>query len=119
VTRQNHGDVAWFRNIKISQAGLARRLNLRTEMPAAIPGTPPALLYGIEAPVKAAALPVGEFNRSHLAAGQPRRALVNGVRMEARWSVAPHIYELLSKQPKKLCPVTLQNHVSAPAGRDW
>jgi hypothetical protein len=77
------------------------------------PGAPPALLYSIEAPVKAAALPVGEFNRSHLATGQPRRALVNGVRMEARWSVAPHIYELLAKQPKKLCPVTLQNHGNA------
>jgi hypothetical protein len=85
-------------------------------------------LYGIEAPLQAAALPVGEFNHSRiLLRGNHVEHWLNGVRvvdgaldspealsrMEARWSVAPHIYELLSKQPKKLCPVTLQNHGNA------
>jgi hypothetical protein len=30
--------------------------------------------------------------------------------IQARWGTAPHVYELLAKQPKKSCPISLQNH---------
>jgi hypothetical protein len=30
--------------------------------------------------------------------------------IQTRWSAAPHVYELLAKQPKKNCPISLQNH---------
>ena len=30
--------------------------------------------------------------------------------IQKRWAVAPQVYERLSKQPKKDCPISLQNH---------
>jgi hypothetical protein len=30
--------------------------------------------------------------------------------IKKRWSIVPAIYEMLSTQPKKDCPISLQNH---------
>ncbi len=82
-------------------------------------------LYGMFAPSSHPAKPVGEFNRSRIVLrGNHVEHWMNGVKVvdaslddpaglegfEKRWSVAPHVLDLLTKQPKKDCPVSLQNH---------
>lgn len=82
-------------------------------------------LYDMVAPSSAAALPVGEFNHSRIVLrGNHVEHWMNGVKVvdssldspaalegiEKRWAGAPHVLELLTRQPKKDCPISLQNH---------
>jgi hypothetical protein len=82
-------------------------------------------LYDMVAPSTQAARPVGEFNRSRiLVRGNHVEHWMNGVKVvdttldspealhgiKTRWGIAPHVYELLAAQPKKDCPISLQNH---------
>ena len=82
-------------------------------------------LYDMVAPSAQPALPVGEFNHSRiLVRGNHVEHWLNGVKVvdsaldspdalegiEKRWAVAPHVYKLLATQPKKDCPISLQNH---------
>lgn len=82
-------------------------------------------LYDMVAPSTAATRPVGEFNHSRiLVRGNHVEHWMNGVKvvdsaldspaalkgMEQRWAEAPHVYKLLAQQPKKDCPISLQNH---------
>jgi len=82
-------------------------------------------LYDMVAPSTAATKPVGEFNSSRiLLQGNHVEHWMNGVKVvdssldsadalhgiERRWKDAPHVEELLAKQPKKSCPISLQNH---------
>ena len=82
-------------------------------------------LYDMVAPAKAATKPVGEFNHSRIVVrGNHVEHWMNGVKVvdsaldspdaiagiEKRWSVAPKVVEMLAKQPKKDCPISLQNH---------
>jgi hypothetical protein len=77
------------------------------------------------APSSAATRPVGEFNRSRiLVRGNHVEHWMNGVKVvdsaldsadalagiQTRWGAGTHVYELLAKQPKKSCPISLQNH---------
>ena len=82
-------------------------------------------LYDMVAPSRPATRPVGEFNESRIVV---RRSHVehwmNGVKVvdsaldsppalegiKKRWGVAPHVYRLLSTQPERDCPISLQNH---------
>jgi len=80
------------------------------------------------APSKAATKPVGEFNHSRIVLrGNHVEHWMNGVKVvdsaldspdvlqgiKSRWGVAPHVYDLLASQPKKSCPISLQNHGDA------
>jgi len=82
-------------------------------------------LYDMVAPSAQPARPVGEFNQSRiLVRGNHVEHWLNGVKvvdsaldapealqgMHKRWGVAPHVYKLLATQPKKDCPISLQNH---------
>lgn len=82
-------------------------------------------LYDMVAPSSAASKPVGEFNHSRIVVrGNHVEHWLNGVKVvdstlngaaemqgiERRWSVAPQVLDLLSKQPQKDCPISLQNH---------
>jgi len=82
-------------------------------------------LYDMVAPSKVATRPVGEFNHSRIVVrGNHVEHWMNGVKVvdssldspaalqgiERRWSVAPHILDLLKIQPQKDCPISLQNH---------
>jgi hypothetical protein len=84
-------------------------------------------LYDMVAPSAQPARPVGEFNHSSiLVRGNNVEHWLNGVRVvdsaldspealqgiQKRWAVAPHVYKLLATQPKKDCPISLQNHDS-------
>ena len=84
-------------------------------------------LYDMVAPSSAASKPVGEFNHSRIVVrGNHVEHWLNGVKVvdstldgapelkgiQTRWSVAPHVIKLLSEQPKKDCPISLQNHDS-------
>jgi len=86
-------------------------------------------LYDMVAPSSMATKPVGEFNHSRIVLrGNHVEHWMNGVKVvdsaldsadalqgiKSRWGVAaPHVYELLAKQPKKNCPISLQNHGDA------
>jgi Domain of Unknown Function (DUF1080) len=85
-------------------------------------------LYDMVAPSSSPARPVGEFNLSRIVArGNHVEHWMNGVKVvdssldspaalhgiETRWSVAPHVLDLLKTQPKKDCPISLQNHGDA------
>lgn len=85
-------------------------------------------LYDMVAPSTPATRPVGEFNTSRiLLRGNHVEHWMNGVKVvdsaldsadalrgiETRWRDAPHVYELLAKQPKKSCAISLQNHDDA------
>ena len=85
-------------------------------------------LYDVAAPSTAAARPTGEWNQSRLVVrGNHVEHWLNGVKVvdttldspeeraaaEKRWDVAPHVAALLVKQPKKDCPISLQNHGNA------
>jgi len=85
-------------------------------------------LYDMVAPSSQATKPVGEFNHSRLVVrGNHVEHWMNGTKVvdssldsadalqgiKSRWGVAPHVYELLATQPKKNCPISLQNHDAA------
>jgi hypothetical protein len=85
-------------------------------------------LYDMVAPSRSATKPVGEFNHSRLVVrGNHIEHWMNGVKVvdssldspealqgiQSRWGIAPHVYQLLATQPKKNCPISLQNHDSA------
>jgi hypothetical protein len=82
-------------------------------------------LYDMVAPSTAATRPVGKFNASRLVLRANHvEHWMNGVKVVdssldsadalsgigTRWKDAPHVYELLAKQPNKNCPISLQNH---------
>jgi len=82
-------------------------------------------LYDMVAPSSEASRPVGEFNHSRIVVrGNHVEHWLNDVKVvdssldspdalagiQKRWAAAPHVYELLSKQPRKDCPISLQNH---------
>ena len=82
-------------------------------------------LYDMVAPSEHATKPVGEFNQSRIVVrGNHVEHWMNGVKVvdstldspdalagiTKRWSVAPKVLEMLSQQPKKDCPISLQNH---------
>ena len=82
-------------------------------------------LYDMVGPSSSPARPVGEFNHSRIVVrGNHVEHWMNGVKVvdtsldspaalkgiETRWSVAPHVLDLLKNQPKKECPISLQNH---------
>lgn len=82
-------------------------------------------LYDMVAPAKAVTRPMGEFNSSRILVRRNHvEHWMNGVKVvdsaldsvnalggiQTRWAAAPHVYELLAKQPKNSCPISLQNH---------
>lgn len=82
-------------------------------------------LYDMVAPYEHATKPVGEFNHSRIVLrGNHVEHWMNGVKVvdstldsadalagiDKRWSVAPKVRDMLAKQPKKDCPISLQNH---------
>src|SRR5580700_10662257 len=82
-------------------------------------------LYDVQAPSKDATKPVGEFNRSRLVVrGDHVEHWMNGEKvvdaslksaavaaaMAKRWGEASPVYDMLVNQPKKDCPISLQNH---------
>jgi hypothetical protein len=82
-------------------------------------------LYDVQAPSKDATRPVGEFNHSRLVVrGGHVEHWMNGEKvvdaslqsaavaaaMAKRWGADSPVYGLLVNQPKKRCPISLQNH---------
>ncbi len=82
-------------------------------------------LYDIVGPEKDATRPVGEFNESRLVVkGNQVEHWLNGVkvvetdldsplaaeRIARRWGQGTPVTEALTKQPRKDCPISLQNH---------
>jgi hypothetical protein len=82
-------------------------------------------LYDMVAPASAASRPVGEFNQTRITVrGNHVEHWLNGVKVvdssldsadalagiDKRWTRSPHVRDLLSKQPVKDCPISLQNH---------
>ncbi len=82
-------------------------------------------LYDMFAPVKDATLPVGQFNHSRIVAkGDHIEHWLNGQKVvdaslkapvvaqsvAKRWGTESPVYHLLAEQPKKRCPISLQNH---------
>lgn len=82
-------------------------------------------LYDIEGPTRDATRPVGEFNESRLIVkGNHVEHWMNGVkvveadldsplaaeRIARRWGKGTPVTEALTKQPRKDCPISLQNH---------
>jgi len=90
-------------------------------------------LYDILAPSRDASLPVGQFNHSRvLVRGNHFEHWLNGTKvvdvdvnaemlrtaLDKRWGENSPVADLLARQPKKDCPITLQNHNSAAWFRD-
>jgi hypothetical protein len=82
-------------------------------------------LYDMVAPSAHASRPVGEFNQGRIVVrGKHVEHWLNGVKVvdsaldsedalagiRKRWRDSPHILEMMAKQPRKSCPITLQNH---------
>ncbi len=82
-------------------------------------------LYDIAGPSKDVTRPVGQFNQSRLIVkGNHVEHWLNGVklvdtqldsptavaRIARRWGSGSPVYEEMAKQPKKDCPISLQNH---------
>lgn len=82
-------------------------------------------LYDMVAPSQHVAKPVGEWNQARIVVrGSHTEHWLNGVKVvdsdlkspaalegvTKRWADAPHVYELMTKQPKRDCPISLQNH---------
>jgi hypothetical protein len=82
-------------------------------------------LYDMVAPTGAVLKPVGEFNESRIVVrGEHVEHWLNGVKVvdtflnspaamegiNKRWAVAPQVLALLANQPKRDCPISLQNH---------
>ncbi len=85
-------------------------------------------LYDIVGPVAGADRPAGQWNQSRIVLrGKHVEHWLNGVKvvdttldspeertaMQKRWRDAPHVADLLISQPKKDCPISLQNHGDA------
>jgi hypothetical protein len=83
-------------------------------------------LYDLVGPVKDVTRPVGEFNHSRIVLrGNHVEHWLNGEKVvdtdlgEAalgsakRWGAASPVYDMLVKQPRKECPISLQNHNDA------
>lgn len=85
-------------------------------------------LYSMIPPSQAAAKPVGEYNVSRIEIkGNHIIHWLNGVKVAegeldapknieksaARWTTDSPIYKALAEQPKRLCPIGLQNHGDA------
>ena len=84
-------------------------------------------LYDVLPPVRDATKPVGEWNHSRLVLkGDRLEHWLNGVKVvegslaapeveraaAKRWGAGSPVYDLLVKQPRKECPISLQNHES-------
>jgi hypothetical protein len=84
-------------------------------------------LYDVFAPSRDATRPVGDFNHSRLVVrGSQVEHWLNGAKVVdgslnapevaqgfgRRWGAGSPVYELLVKQPRKTCPISLQNHDS-------
>ena len=84
-------------------------------------------LYDVFGPSRNAARPVGEFNHSRLVVkGDHVEHWLNGVKVvdgslkapeiaqaaARRWGEGSQVYEMLVKQPRQDCPISLQNHDS-------
>jgi hypothetical protein len=84
-------------------------------------------LYDMIAPGRDATRPVGEFNHSRLLVkGEHVEHWLNGVKVvdgsltdpavakntAARWGDDSPVYDLLVKQPRKACQISIQNHQS-------
>ena len=82
-------------------------------------------LYDLVEPSAQPTRPVGEFNHSRIMLrGNHVEHWMNGEKVvdsaldsrdalegiQKRWGVAPHVHQLLATQPKKDCPISLQNH---------
>ena len=82
-------------------------------------------LYDMVAPERAKPKPVGQFNTSRIVVkGMHVEHWLNGVRVvnttldsrdaiagiKKRWGRSPMVAELLEKEPKRDCPISLQNH---------
>ena len=80
-------------------------------------------LYDLVGPTQDVTKPVGEFNQARLVMrGNHTEHWLNGVKvvdtdlLEAakggakRWGAESPVYRLLATQPKKDCPISLQNH---------
>lgn len=82
-------------------------------------------LYDMLPASKPAAVPVGRFNHSKIVVrGSHIEHWLNGVKVvdasldapeiaaaaARRWGVSSAVYAMLAKQPRKACPITLQNH---------
>jgi len=84
-------------------------------------------LYDVFAPLRDTTRPVGEFNHSRLVVrGSHVEQWLNGAKVVdgslaapevaqgfgRRWGAGSPVYELLVKQPRKACPISLQDHES-------
>jgi Domain of Unknown Function (DUF1080) len=82
-------------------------------------------LYDIAAPTRDATKPVGEWNHSQLVVkGTHVEHWLNGEKvvdasiaqdvvqplLTKRWGATPYVLKMLSEQPQKACPISLQNH---------
>ena len=82
-------------------------------------------LYDVAAPSKDVTRPVGEWNRSRLIVkGTHVEHWLNGEKvvdasiatdvlrplLAKRWGDTPYVLKMLSDQPRKACPISLQNH---------
>lgn len=85
-------------------------------------------LYSMIPPTQSAAKPVGQYNQSRvIVKGNHIEHWLNGVKVvegelnapttlektAARWTTESLIYQALANQPKKACPIALQNHGDA------
>jgi hypothetical protein len=85
-------------------------------------------IYSMVAPTKRAARPAGEFNQSRIVLrGNHVEHWLNGERvvdvqldsdqiaegLAKRWTTGSPVYQMLTKQPKKKTPITLQHHNDA------
>ena len=85
-------------------------------------------LYSMIPRIKQAAKPIGEFNQSRLVVkGNHIEHWLNGEKvidaslddpaigagLEKRWGKSSAVYQMLTKQPKKKCPISLQHHNDA------
>jgi hypothetical protein len=84
-----------------------------------------AALYDMVAPSRDATRPVGEWNHARLLVrGHHAEHWLNGVKVvdtsldspevisgiAERWTRGSGVFELLANQPRKECPISLQNH---------
>jgi hypothetical protein len=83
-------------------------------------------LYDLVGPAKDLTRPVGEFNQGRIVLrGNHVEHWLNGARVvdtdlgqaalgaAARWGASSRVYELLTRQPRRRCPISLQNHGDA------
>lgn len=92
-----------------------------------------AALYDLIGPSAPAVRPVGEFNHSRILLRENRvEHWLNGTKVvdaqldspdiaagaAKRWGKESRVYEMLTGQPRKACPISLQNHGDAAWFRD-